>query len=212
MSNWNQIKEKFAALSQREKILITLVGWVAIIFIFLRLLIEPTIKTYHQAQQKNIQVHHSISSLQQQIELAKFRLDKDPNVEINKQYQELMIESQDLAEMLFSRVASLVSPSQMASLLEQVLQKSSNLTLKSLTSLPSERLLDENNNAGYYIHPVKIVLSGEYFDIQEYLSQLETLPVKYYWRNFRYEVKKYPTAEVTIEVYTLGSSRGFIGG
>ncbi|OCH37004.1 type 4a pilus biogenesis protein PilO [Aliivibrio fischeri] len=212
MSNWNQVKEKFGALSQREKVLITLVGWVAVIFISLSLFIEPKIEQFHQSQQKVVRITNSISSLKQQIELAEFRLKKDPNVEINKQYQQLMIESQDLADLLFSRVASLVSPSQMASLLEKVLKKSSKLKLLSMTTLPSERLLDENNNAGYYIHPVKIVLSGEYFDIEEYLSHLEALPVKYYWRNFRYEVKKYPIAEVTIEVYTLGSSRGFIGG
>ena len=81
-----------------------------------------------------------------------------------------------------------------------------------MSTLRSERLLDENNVAGYYIHPVKLVLSGNYFDIEAYLSRLEALPVKYYWRNFHYEVKKYPIAELSIEVYTLGSSKGFIGG
>lgn len=52
MSNWNQVKEKFGALSQREKVLITLVGWVAVIFISLSLFIEPKIEQYHQSQQK----------------------------------------------------------------------------------------------------------------------------------------------------------------
>lgn len=212
MEHWIKAKEAFSALSQREKILITLVGWVAVIFISLTFLVEPKIAEYQKVERDITRLNNSISSLKQQIELAQFRLQKDPNVEINKQYQALTLESQDLAELLSNRVAALVSPSQMAQLLETVLQESSKLTLLSMSTLRSERLLDENNVAGYYIHPVKLVLSGNYFDIEAYLSSLEALPVKYYWRNFNYEVKKYPIAELSIEVYTLGSSKGFIGG
>lgn len=212
MEHWIKAKEAFSALSQREKILITLVGWVAVIFISLTFLVEPKVAQYQKVERDITRLNNSISSLKQQIELAQFRLQKDPNVEINQQYQALTLESQDLAELLSNRVAALVSPSQMAQLLETVLQESSKLTLLSMSTLRSERLLDENNVAGYYIHPVKLVLSGNYFDIEAYLSSLEALPVKYYWRNFNYEVKKYPIAELSIEVYTLGSSKGFIGG
>ena len=212
MEHWIKAKEAFSALSQREKILITLVGWVAVIFISLTFLVEPKVAQYQKVERDITRLNNSISSLKQQIELAQFRLQKDPNVEINQQYQALTLESQDLAELLSNRVAALVSPSQMAQLLETVLQESSKLTLLSMSTLRSERLLDENNVAGYYIHPVKLVLSGNYFDIEAYLSSLEALPVKYYWRNFNYEVKKYPIAELSIEVYTLGSSKGFIVG
>lgn len=212
MEHWIKAKEAFSALSQREKILITLVGWVAVIFISLTFLVEPKVAQYQKEERDITRLNNSISSSKQQIELAQFRLQKDPNVEINKQYQALTLESQALAELLSNRVAALVSPSQMAQLLETVLQESSKLTLLSMSTLRSERLLDENNVAGYYIHPVKLVLSGNYFDIEAYLSSLEALPVKYYWRNFNYEVKKYPIAELSIEVYTLGSSKGFIGG
>jgi MSHA biogenesis protein MshJ len=212
MEHWIKAKEAFSALSQREKILITLVGWVAVIFISLTFLVEPKVAQYQKVERDITRLNNSISSLKQQIELAQFRLQKDPNVEINQQYQALTLESQDLAELLSNRVAALVSPSQMAQLLETVLQESSKLTLLSMSTLRSERLLDENNVAGYYIHPVRLVLSGNYFDIEAYLSSLEALPVKYYWRNFNYEVKKYPIAELSIEVYTLGSSKGFIGG
>lgn len=212
MEYWIKAKEAFSALSQREKILITLVGWVAVIFVSLTVIIEPKIAEHQKAQRDVTRLTNSINSLKQQIELAQFRLQKDPNVEIDKQYQALTLDSQDLAQLLSTRIAALVSPSQMAQLLETVLQKSSKLKLISMSTLPSERLLDENNNAGYYVHPVKLILSGKYFDIETYLSNLEELPVKYYWRNFSYEVTQYPIAELTIEVYTLGSSKGFIGG
>ncbi|MDD9197096.1 MSHA biogenesis protein MshJ [Aliivibrio sp. S3MY1] len=212
MEHWIKAKELFSAFSQREKILIALVGWVAVIFISLTFIVEPKIAEYQKVERDVTRLNNAITSLKQQIELAQFRLQKDPNIEIDQQYQALTLESQDLAELLSNRVAALVSPSQMAQLLETVLQESSKLTLLSMSTLSSERLLDENNVAGYYIHPVKLVLSGNYFDIEAYLSSLEALSVKYYWRSFNYEVKKYPIAELSIEVYTLGSSKGFIGG
>ncbi|MCG6282615.1 MSHA biogenesis protein MshJ, partial [Vibrio diabolicus] len=41
---------------------------------------------------------------------------------------------------------------------------------------------------------------------------LESLPVKYFWRSFKYQVETYPQARLILQVYTLGSREEFIGG
>jgi MSHA biogenesis protein MshJ len=62
------------------------------------------------------------------------------------------------------------------------------------------------------VHPVRLELTGNYFAIRDYLLALESLPVKYYWRSFKYQVETYPQARLILQVYTLGSREEFIGG
>jgi MSHA biogenesis protein MshJ len=101
----------------------------------------------------------------------------------------------------------------MAELLEMVLDSSVKLRLVSLQSLPAESILSgDGSEAGYYIHPVRLELTGEYFDIKSYLSTLESMQVKYFWRSFEYEVEAYPKAKLILVVYTLGTRQEFIGG
>ncbi len=69
-----------------------------------------------------------------------------------------------------------MTPEGMAALLENVLEKTHKLQLVSLTSMPSEPILIDGSDEtiGYYIHPVKINLTGNYFDIADYLAQPNT--------------------------------------
>jgi MSHA biogenesis protein MshJ len=59
---------------------------------------------------------------------------------------------------------------------------------------------------------VKIEITGKYFDIKNYLVELEIMPTTYFWRSYQYEVEEYPTARLVLVVYTLGTGQEFIGG
>lgn len=211
---WTILSGKFSHLSEREKWLTTIAGWIAVIFLLFSFVVEP-------AQIKNNAQKVQLSSLKGQagelhgkIAEITHKLKQDPNKDIDKEYKLLRQTSQDLSLRLSKVVDSLVTPTAMATLLEKVLDQTHKLKLVSLVSMPSEpiTLEESSENIGYYIHPVKIVLTGNYFDIEAYLSQLEQMPVKYYWRSFHYEVQDYPQAQLVLVVYTLGAKEEFIGG
>ncbi|MDB1122864.1 MSHA biogenesis protein MshJ [Vibrio algarum] len=213
MQTWNKLSEKFALLSQREKWLISVGGLVGLFFILLTLLIDPiqnlsTIKK-KQSDAESLQ----ITKFETEIVSLKERLLVDPNAELEKQLSQLSDESQTLSLELSEFVGGLISPSDMAELLETVLDKSLTLKLVSLQSLPAESILsDAKESAGYFIHPVRLELTGKYFDIKDYLAALESMKVKYFWRSFQYEVEAYPKAKLVLVVYTLGTRQEFIGG
>ena len=120
-----------------------------------------------------------------------------------------------LSKQLAKVIENLISPSQMAKLLEDVLAGTKGLHLISLESLKAEPIVSGHaaeTYAGYYLHPVRIELAGNYFAILSYLETLESLPVNYYWRSFNYQVDDYPQAKLVLEVYTLGTRQEFIGG
>jgi MSHA biogenesis protein MshJ len=143
------------------------------------------------------------------------QLKKDPNAEIDQDISDLLAESQYLSLQLSEIIEHLITPSQMAELLESVLEQQSGIYLLSLKTLPAEPITESkeaSQYSGYYVHPVRMELMGDYFSILNYLSKLERLPTSYYWRSFNYKVDEYPKAKLVLEVYTLGSREEFIGG
>ena len=213
MQKWTQINDKFIALSQREKWLIFLSGLIGFFFILLTLLIDPVI-ALNKAKQQQIRTESGHKQkLQQEVRSLTLRLKSDPDAEVEAKLKKLSKQSQKLSLKLSEFVGDLISPPEMATMLETVLASSTKLKLTSLESLSSEPVLSgESDHIGYYIHPVRIELTGKYFDIQEYLTELEAMKISYYWREFHYQVEEYPMARLVLVVYTLGTRQEFIGG
>lgn len=211
MSYWHQLSERFELLTRREQWLILLSGWTVLLFVGFMVFIEPKMQTLSSAKRQLMSVEGLLNSNEQQIQHIQRKLQRDPNREVEQKINALAQEKDELEEVLQQRVASLVTPAQMSSLLEQVLKRTDRLRLVSMSSMPSAQLIS-GKDEGYYIHPVRLALRGRYFDLVDYLRQLEALPVKYYWRSLNYQVDSYPWADIELEVYTLGESKDFIGG
>ncbi|MGU3814904.1 type II secretion system protein GspM [Vibrio diabolicus] len=212
---WISLEERFGEMSAREKVLIALCGLVVVIILLFTLVLEPKLNEIisNERQLSNLK------QANQKIEIDTLRiqaqLKKDPNAEIDRAISNLLTESQHLSMQLAEIIEHLITPSQMAELLENVLEQQSGIHLLSLQTLPSEPITEDkeaSQYSGYYVHPVRMELTGDYFSIANYLNKLESLPASYYWRSFSYKVEEYPKAKLVLEVYTLGSREEFIGG
>ena len=62
-----------------------------------------------------------------------------------------------------------------------------------------------------YQHGIRLKLTGKYFQLRDYLTQLEAMPWKFFWKDFRYKIKEYPLGELEIELYSLSINEEFIG-
>ncbi|MCD9529946.1 type II secretion system protein GspM [Photobacterium carnosum] len=211
MDLWRELNQRFLTLSRREQWLIAITGWVAIIFIGFMLVIQPQMVTSQNIKMSLLNAHNDIQTVKNEIIIAKRKLAINPNKELETKIEKYKQQNNRLAKKLETKIGSLVTPTQMTRLLEQVLRHSSALTLESMTSLPPQQLIP-GNDVGYFMHPVSLTFRGSYFDVVDYLKKLETLPVKYYWLSLNYQVEKYPLANIELKVYTLGENKDFIGG
>lgn len=212
---WKTYQSKFSATSVREKWLISLCGLVLIVAGLFLGVVEPDLVKQQSLEKRLQAVENSRLDLENQLLLLSSQLAKNPNQAIEKEFAELMTQSQELSEQLSGIVNTLISPAQMSGLLEMVLSQTDSLTLVALESLPPEPITGTSiasEYSGYFVHPVKIELVGDYFAIADYLTKLENMPVKYFWRSFDYQVEEYPAARLILEVYTLGTRKEFIGG
>lgn len=211
MDLWRELNQRFLTLSRREQWLIAITGWVAIIFIGFMLVIQPQMVTSQNIKMSLLNANNDIQTVKNEIIIAKRKLALNPNKELETKIEKYKQQNNILTKKLETKIGSLVTPTQMTRLLEQVLRHSSALTLESMTSLPPQQLIP-GNDVGYFMHPVSLTFRGSYFDVVDYLKKLETLPVKYYWLSLNYQVEKYPLANIELKVYTLGENKDFIGG
>lgn len=214
---WIAWNDAFAVRSAREKWLIAVCGLVAVALLLQTWLLDPVLARYQQQSSQLASLNAANGSKVMTIQQFEVALSKNPDADVDKQLANLQAQSQELSMTLAELTSTLVSPTQMAQLLQSVLERSSKLKLISLTSLPAEPMKtgqaqQEQDSTTYYVHPVRLELTGSYFAIRDYLLALESLPVKYYWRSFHYAVEEYPQARLIVQVYTLGSRQEFIGG
>ncbi|EHH1095799.1 type II secretion system protein M [Vibrio parahaemolyticus] len=212
---WSSLEERFGDMSAREKMLVALCGFVTVVMLLFTLVLEPKLNQISNNERQLSNLKQSNQKTEIDILRVKAQLKKDPNADIDLEISNLLTESQHLSMQLSQIIELLVTPSQMAGVLESVLEQQSGIHLVSLQTLPSEPITEDkeaSQYSGYYVHPVRMELTGDYFSIANYLNKLESLPASYFWRSFSYKVEEYPKAKLVLEVYTLGSREEFIGG
>ncbi|MDW1892238.1 type II secretion system protein GspM [Vibrio sp. Vb1574] len=212
---WSSLEERFGDMSAREKMLVALCGFVTVVMLLFTLVLEPKLNQISNNERQLSNLKQSSQKTEIDILRVKAQLKKDANADIDLEISNLLTESQHLSMQLSQIIEHLVTPSQMAGVLESVLEQQSGIHLVSLQTLPSEPITEDkeaSQYSGYYVHPVRMELTGDYFSIANYLNKLESLPASYFWRSFSYKVEEYPKAKLVLEVYTLGSREEFIGG
>jgi MSHA biogenesis protein MshJ len=220
---FKKLMERIDSLSLRERGML-LGTLVFVIYSAWNGLFMGPLTAHHKLVQGQIkQLRGATAQLSQQSEDIVKRQSQDPNAETTTKLASLRTEVAALDERIKARTQGLIDPASMAKMLEDVLKNEPGLKLLSVQSLPASPLLDTevhdadkpaHPNAGVpgiYRHGMTLVFEGGYLDALHYLRTLEALPWHLYWDNVAFKVGKYPLAQFTITVHTIGLREGWIG-
>ncbi|NQY86372.1 MAG: hypothetical protein HRT51_01275 [Colwellia sp.] len=225
---WQESSENFLALTIREQYLILLTGLVAVFFIIFYLFIDDKMASNNSASKKIVQLGSSNQLLQISVLELQAALQRDPNEDTRKKIIQYEAKLAKVDTKLLTLTSELMSPVQMRYALLDLLKLEKGLSLLSFELLGAQPLLDITNNVpvdgnanslletnnstlNLYRHGIKIKLSGRYFDLRDYLTQLEKLPWKFFWQDFNFKLTEYPNSELEIEMYSLGTKKEFVG-
>lgn len=119
----------------------------------------------------------------------------------------------EVNETLGDYAAELIDPTEMAQVLEGVLERQTRLRLVRMRNLSGEVLsaTGEEDGATLYKHGLEIEFEGGYLASLEYLRELEALPWRLYWQLFELETQEHPTNLIRIHVSTLSLDEEWIG-
>jgi MSHA biogenesis protein MshJ len=216
-----QLQEKIDARVMRERALILLTA-LAAVFMLWNFLIQSSIdKNTQETQAKLDALLTQRATMQTQIAATTQNLLNDPDKQKKEQIAQLQNDIATLDTQLQSVSQNLIKADQLPQALQEVLQKTDQLTLLEVKTLAAQELqfvqeegagaTEEETNAGVYQHVVELRVSGSYSQVVQLLIALEQLPWKFYWQSLDYTVDLYPNAEVTLRVYTLSSEEGLFG-
>ena len=235
IKQWQEGSDNFLKMTSREQYLILITGLVAIFFIIFYLFIDNKMASTANANKKISQLNSSNQSLKISVLEVQAALKGDPNEETRNQISQYQNKLAKIDDSLLALGSELMSPIQMRYALLDLLKLEKGVSLLSFELLGAQPLLPDNvapsstdnsspntgidvsevndnsSGANLYRHGIKIKLSGRYFELRDYLTQLEKLPWKFFWQGFDFTLTEYPNSELEIEMYSLGTKKEFIG-
>lgn len=219
--------DNFDSLSMRLRILITL-ALISVIFMIFDLI-------WFSDLQQGIKINNNeIVAIknQQQIILVKQQRLNSNIVKVKRnpkkhQLNQINLKIESIENNLSELVTNLIKPGQMVSILSSIIKSSDNLLLVKFSKLKTTELsqpaVQQNNNSEIesnsnsnqvrlFQHKIEIKLVGKFNNSYQFLKELEKTESKMSFDEFKYQVKQYPTAEITLIVSTLSLQREWIGG
>lgn len=214
------LAERVDALSLRERALTFIAVMVVLYLAAMNVVFGPL-----RAEQARLDV--DVKSKREQTRAADRQVEalvgggaKDANAENRARVDALRRQLAELDARTEAMTAGVVSPREMARLVEQMLTRNRGLELVKLENLPALPVGEESASkatpAGptdvvVYRHGMRVELRGRYFEIVEYLKALEALPWKVFWGEVSLSTETYPVSKVSLVIYTLSRHPGWIG-
>jgi MSHA biogenesis protein MshJ len=216
----DKIVAKVDSFSLRERALIFFAIAALVVSLVDSLFLEPLLNKQKIISAQVVQQQEKMKEVQAQIANLVQAQQADAKSPQRERIRALRQQISDGDAYLKSRRDKLVPPEKMAQLLEQVLNKNGQLQLVALDTLPVSLLVEPSidtvaaqmvsSEKQIYKHGVKITVRGSYADLMQYLTALEKLPTQMFWGVAKMDVVQYPTAELSLTLYTLSLDKTWL--
>jgi MSHA biogenesis protein MshJ len=229
---WTGFAAKIDALTLRERMLLFAALAAFIVFVAHAAALGPMLRKQAALRAQISQQQNNLVGIDGEITHKVQAYQVDPDAATRERLDAAKAEAAKLSESLRAMQKGLVAPERMGALLESLLRANGRLQLVSMKTLPVGSLnqagageakaepqakegkmlavaLTAPAAAGaqpvdmLYRHGVQIAVRGNYLDIVNYMSALESMPTQLFWSRAQLEVEEYPTSRLTLTLYTL---------
>jgi MSHA biogenesis protein MshJ len=218
--------ERVDQMSLRERVTIFGAGVALLYVAWQTLLMDPLTARAHAAEQRLAEVRHRLDVA----DLASTVASQDPAISAALRNRALDQRLAAIDAELAEAARGYVSPGRVAELLRELLASQQGLKLLSLRNLPVESLgrppppavsaalaepataatVPDASDRGPFLHPVELIVEGDYLSVVSYLQALEHLPWRMHWERLELRAGDYPLNRVRIDIGALSLSRDWM--
>lgn len=212
--------ERVDALTLRERVIIFGAGVALVYIAWQTLVMDPLAGRARSAEQRLVQVRQQMTAIDELGTAAS----QDPTVRAALRNEALAQRLAALDGELGAAAKGYVAPERMTELLRALLAEQHGLKLVSLANLPVESLSQPlsqplgakaeaplaDDDRGPFLHPVEIVVEGDYASVVAYLRAVESLPWRIQWRKLELTAREYPVNRVRLVIGALSLSRDWL--
>ena len=226
---WQNLAERIDAMALRERVWVFFAIAVILLAMLYYVFSQPVSEKQKAIAVQVAQKQVDTRILQDEVQKILGRLKDDPDATRRARLDELRARLARLDARLNEKQREMVAPDRVTSLLEEMLRRERRLELVDLHSLPAVALFEESEaeqkaaaekkadgekhteeRLQVYRHGVELTVRGSYFDLLNYLSDLEGLPHRMYWREVDISADEYPVITMKLSVYTLSLQRTWV--
>lgn len=220
--------QKFDAMSLRERVMVAAAAAILAFFLIDALLLS-TWSRQNAGLKAGIEGQREESArVSAQLKEVQARITEHPDAQARARIKEIEGKIAAIDASLQSSAKQLVPPDRMASMLEDILKRNRRLQLVKMTTVPAMELLGrepaqaqaqpQSAEAGMkdagsqniFKHGVELTLRGSYFDMLDYLVQIEALPWQMYWGQLKLDARDYSRPELKLTLYTLSLDKTWL--
>ena len=210
--------ERINHLSLRERTMVFGAGVALLGMAWQTLLLDPLAHRARTAQQQLLEVRQRLDAADLMVSSAAH----SPAFIAAARNRALGQRLAQLDAALATAAHGYVAPERVAELLGELISRQHGLTLISLRNLPVESLapgtrpnaaapaMPPARERGPFLHPLELIISGDYPSIVNYLQALEQLPWRLHWERLELQVERYPTNRVRLIIGALSLSRDWM--
>lgn len=203
-----ELMEKYRALSEREKVLVLITSHVLIAAIYVLLIATPIWTPAEASRKQATAIESNVLRMQEHLKRLRESPQIDPNAAVRDDLEKIKRQQSVINDRIHQRTDTLVSPSEMTQVLENLLAQEPGMRLISMENMPGENIVMNNNfsDVQLYRHGVTLEMQTDFSSLVSYLDRLDAMSWKLYWKLLEYKVEEYPSGTLTLEVYTLNTS------
>jgi MSHA biogenesis protein MshJ len=226
-AQWLKLAARIDRSTLRQRIGVFAACATLVLYLLFMLALDPLLREQARLRDRIAQQQTAMAGVDTTITSLVEAFARDPDASSRQRLDAARTETRTLSDSLAAMQKGLVTPEQMAPLLQTILRANGKLQLVSLTTLPvtavggtpagtpapaaatvtpaaSAAVAPAAPAAGLlYRHGVQVTVQGTYLDMVDYMATLERLPTQLFWGEARLDVDAYPRAHVTLTLYTL---------
>ncbi len=217
MNQWQQLSEKYIALTQREKIIIAFTVIFLLTYGVFFVAIKPAIKNLQDANKINTSVTKQLAGVRTQIDEIRTALQKDPNEPIKIEIAALKTQLSEIESRLSIVMTEYVAPEHMATELTSLLKTERQLRVTGLAIKPPTLVKATGISADkgielpkLFSHEFELTVDGEYFPLMNFVKTIIAKNKHFAVIDLKYVVKKHPKAQLTLSLVTISDSENVI--
>jgi MSHA biogenesis protein MshJ len=208
--DWKALLARIDDMSLRERAMLFASISLVILLVAYAALLDPVLRKQKSLIDRVARDQNQINEIRTQIEQIVRAGDAKGRHPEQVAVDALEGQIAELDRSLAARQSGLIAPERLPALLRDLLGRSKGVELESLRLLPGVPVKAGTGETSLYRHGVELAVKGSYFELLQYLEELEKRSSVLLWGSVELQVDQYPDVRLRVVIHSLSRNASLL--